>query len=48
MLVVATRRHVLFIVYRDVTHHCLARDRRHNDFLINAAIGVAGLVPIAG
>lgn len=45
-LVIATRQHALFILYHDATHYHLTRRRRANDFLINAAIGVPGLVPI--
>lgn len=46
VLVVATRQHALFILYHDATHYHLTRRRHVNDFLINAAIGVPGLVPV--
>jgi fatty acid desaturase len=46
VLVIATRQHALFILYHDATHYHLTRHRRINDFLINTAIGVPGLVPI--
>ncbi|NYH18036.1 fatty acid desaturase [Paraburkholderia bryophila] len=46
VLVIATRQHALFILYHDATHYHLTRRRRANDFLINAAIGVPGLVPV--
>ncbi|KWN14448.1 fatty acid desaturase family protein [Burkholderia ubonensis] len=45
-VVVATRQHALFILYHDATHYHLSRRRFANDFLINVAIGVPGLVPI--
>lgn len=45
-LVIATRQHALFILYHDATHYHLTRRRRANDFLINTAIGVPGLVPV--
>ena len=45
-VVVATRQHALFILYHDATHYHLTRRRVANDFLINLAIGVPGLVPI--
>ncbi|NTX29247.1 fatty acid desaturase [Burkholderia pyrrocinia] len=45
-LVVATRQHALFILYHDAAHYHLARGRGLNDFLINLAIGVPGLVPV--
>lgn len=45
-LVIATRQHALFILYHDATHYHLTRHRRANDFLINTAIGVPGLVPV--
>ncbi|WP_260427527.1 fatty acid desaturase [Burkholderia cenocepacia] len=45
-VVVATRQHALFILYHDATHYHLTRRRSANDFLINLAIGVPGLVPI--
>lgn len=45
-VVVATRQHALFILYHDATHYHLTRRRFANDFLINVAIGVPGLVPI--
>ncbi|WP_205903942.1 fatty acid desaturase, partial [Pseudomonas viridiflava] len=38
--------HALFVLYHDATHYHLTRRRSVNDFLINAAIGVPGLVPI--
>ncbi|MGS0893824.1 fatty acid desaturase [Burkholderia stagnalis] len=45
-LVVSTRQHALFILYHDAAHYHLARGRGLNDFLINLAIGVPGLVPV--
>ncbi|GAB2870763.1 fatty acid desaturase [Paraburkholderia jirisanensis] len=45
-LVIATRQNALFILYHDATHYQLTRRRRANDFLINTAIGVPGLVPV--
>ncbi|CAG9264530.1 fatty acid desaturase family protein [Burkholderia cepacia] len=45
-VIVATRQHALFILYHDATHYHLTRRRFANDFLINLAIGVPGLVPI--
>ncbi|CAB3759222.1 MULTISPECIES: fatty acid desaturase [Burkholderia] len=45
-LVVATRQHALFILYHDAAHYHLTRRRGLNDFLINLAIGVPGLVPV--
>ncbi|KWT11649.1 MULTISPECIES: fatty acid desaturase [Pseudomonas syringae group] len=46
MLIVAARQHALFVLYHDATHYNLTRRRSTNDFLINLAIGVPGLVPI--
>ncbi len=46
MLVVASRQHALFILYHDATHYNITRRRALNDFLINTAIGVPGLVPV--
>lgn len=46
VLVVATRQHALFILYHDAAHYHLTRRRSINDFLINLAIGVPGLVPV--
>jgi fatty acid desaturase len=46
VLVVATRQHALFILYHDAAHYHLTRRRGFNDFLINVAIGVPGLVPV--
>ncbi len=45
-LVIATRQHALFILYHDATHYHLTHRRSANDFLINTAIGVPGLVPV--
>jgi fatty acid desaturase len=46
VLVIASRQHALFILYHDATHYNLTRRRALNDFLINVAIGVPGLVPV--
>lgn len=46
MLIIAARQHALFILYHDATHYLLTRQRTANDFLINLAIGVPGLVPV--
>ncbi|MDC3735914.1 fatty acid desaturase [Pseudomonas syringae pv. syringae] len=46
VLIVAARQHALFVLYHDATHYHLTRQRSTNDFLINLAIGVPGLVPI--
>lgn len=46
VLVVATRQHGLFILYHDAAHYHVTRRRGLNDFLINLAIGVPGLVPV--
>lgn len=46
MIIVAARQHALFVLYHDATHYHLTRQRSTNDFLINLAIGVPGLVPI--
>ncbi|MBI6576306.1 fatty acid desaturase [Pseudomonas viridiflava] len=46
MIIIAARQHALFVLYHDATHYHLTRRRSVNDFLINAAIGVPGLVPI--
>ncbi|KML61850.1 fatty acid desaturase [Burkholderia cepacia] len=46
VLVVATRQHALFILYHDAAHYHVTRRRGVNDFLINLAIGVPGLVPV--
>ncbi len=46
-LVIATRQHALFILYHDATHYHLSRRRAVNDVLIDMAIGVPGLVPVA-
>lgn len=46
VLIVASRQHALFILYHDATHYNLTRRRALNDFLINMAIGVPGLVPV--
>ena len=45
-VVIAARQHALFILYHDATHYHLTRHRLLNDFLINLAIGVPGLVPV--
>ncbi|CAB3809086.1 hypothetical protein LMG28688_06918 [Paraburkholderia caffeinitolerans] len=45
-LIVASRQHALFILYHDATHYHLTRLRGLNDFLIDAAIGAPGLVPV--
>ncbi|KAG8153355.1 fatty acid desaturase [Burkholderia catarinensis] len=46
VLVVATRQHALFILYHDAVHYHVTRRRGLNDFLVNVAIGVPGLVPV--
>ncbi|VWB52541.1 fatty acid desaturase [Burkholderia arboris] len=46
VVVVATRQHALFILYHDAAHYHVTRRRGLNDFLINVAIGVPGLVPV--
>jgi fatty acid desaturase len=45
-LVIATRQHALLVLYHDAVHGLLARRRRWNDFLINAAVGVPLLLPV--
>lgn len=45
-VVIAARQHALFILYHDATHYHLTRHRTLNDFLINLAIGVPGIVPV--
>lgn len=45
-VVIAARQHALFILYHDATHYHLTRHRTLNDFLINLAIGVPGMVPV--
>lgn len=45
-VVIAARQHALFILYHDATHYHLTRHRTINDFLINLAIGVPGMVPV--
>ncbi|NTZ04304.1 fatty acid desaturase [Burkholderia metallica] len=46
VLVVATRQHALFILYHDAAHYHVTRRRGLNDFLIDVAIGMPGLVPV--
>jgi len=46
MLVVSTRQHALFILFHDAVHYLVARDKRVNDLLTNALIGVPQLVPV--
>jgi fatty acid desaturase len=46
MLVVATRQHALFILFHDAVHYLIARDKRVNDLITNALIGVPQLVPV--
>lgn len=46
MLVIATRQHALFILYHDAVHYNVARNRRLNDLLTNALIGLPQLVPV--
>lgn len=45
-VIIAARQHALFILYHDATHYHLTRQRGVNDFLINLAMGIPGLVPI--
>ncbi|WGS49957.1 fatty acid desaturase family protein [Paraburkholderia sp. D15] len=45
-VIISTRQHALFILYHDAAHYHLTRHRRVNDFLINVAIGVPGVVPV--
>ena len=45
-VIIGARQHALFILYHDATHYLLTRRRTANDFLINMAIGVPGLVPV--
>lgn len=46
MVVVATRQHALFILFHDAVHYLVARDKRVNDAITNALIGVPQLVPV--
>lgn len=46
MCVVATRQHALFILFHDAVHFLVARDKRVNDLITNALIGVPQLVPV--
>lgn len=46
MIVLATRQHALFILYHDAVHYNVARDRRVNDLVTNALIGLPQLVPV--
>lgn len=46
MVVVATRQHALFILYHDAVHYLVARNKRVNDAITNAIIGVPQLVPV--
>lgn len=45
-LVIATRQHALLVLYHDAVHGLLARNRRLNDCLINATVGVPLLLPV--
>jgi fatty acid desaturase len=45
-LIIATRQHALLVLYHDAVHGLIARRRRWNDFLINAAVGVPLLLPV--
>jgi fatty acid desaturase len=45
-LVIATRQHALLVLYHDAVHGLLARNKRWNDFLINAAVGVPLFLPV--
>jgi fatty acid desaturase len=44
--VIATRQHAILILYHDGVHGLIARTRRLNDFVVNAAIGVPLLLPL--
>jgi fatty acid desaturase len=46
MGVIATRQHALFILFHDAVHYNVARDKRLNDLITNALIGLPQLVPV--
>jgi fatty acid desaturase len=43
---IATRQHAILVLYHDGVHGLVARSRRLNDFIVNAAVGVPVLLPI--
>ena len=46
MGVIATRQHALLVLGHDGVHCLVARGRRLNDFVVNAAVGVPMLLPV--
>jgi len=45
-IIVSTRQHALLMLFHDAVHGLVADNRRLNDFLINALVGVPLLVPV--
>lgn len=46
MIVIATRQHAQFILFHDAVHGHVHSDRRVNDLVVNAIVGVPQLVPV--
>jgi fatty acid desaturase len=46
LALLATRQHALLVLYHDAVHGLLARNRRVNDFLINACVGAPMGLPV--
>jgi fatty acid desaturase len=46
IVILATRQHALLVLYHDAVHGLIARNRRVNDFLINACVGAPSGLPV--